>query len=384
MEVLLTTCGAWHLRDTARAFETRNALAALWCTERNRTGIAEDRFRRCWPFHLAMAPFYVSERQQIWRERAFYALFPFWRLWQQRQPWPRCDVVHSVMGYATEPFERAETSGVLKVLECCNSHPSTYYGFWQRECDIFCPGQHVPIPRWMFVRMTRELERADVILCPSDFVRETLLRNGIPAEKCFLNPFGVDTAIFQTASTAPTLPRFLCVGTICLRKGHQYLFRAFEKVKRRLPEAELICVGTYKRDFRNERPRWEGTFRHYPALPQREVAKLLQSGTAFVLASVEEGLARVIPEALASGLPVVATQQSGAETLVTDGVEGFIVPARDVDRTADALLRLALDPLLRRDMAAAARKKGAVKNTWQDYGDRLLAEYAQRLARKRS
>src|SRR6266478_4309141 len=110
MQVLVTTCGAWYLRNTAKAFETRNALAALWCTEKNTTSIARPHFRRCWPFHIAMLPFYYYA-PQIWIERSFYALFPIWRLWQRRQKWPDCQVVQSIMGFATEPFNRADASG---------------------------------------------------------------------------------------------------------------------------------------------------------------------------------------------------------------------------------------------------------------------------------
>src|SRR6266446_47394 len=159
MQVFLSTPGAWHLRDTAKAFENRNALAALWCTERNRTGISPSRYRRCWPFHLAMYPFYLWT-SEIRIEKAFYAYFPSWRLWQKRQKLPAFQVAHSPMGFATEAFDRADAVGALKVIDCPNSHPTTYHGFWQRECDLWCPGEKVPIPRRMFARMNRELERA--------------------------------------------------------------------------------------------------------------------------------------------------------------------------------------------------------------------------------
>jgi glycosyltransferase involved in cell wall biosynthesis len=382
MQVFLTTCGAWHLRNTAKAFENQNALAAIYCTEKNRMGITPARYRRCWPFHLAMAPFYFWT-PQIWVERAFYAFFPIWRLWQQSQKWPDCQVVQSIMGYGTEPFARAERHGALKVLDCANSHPTTYFGYWQRECDLWCPGEKVPIPRWMFGRMNRELERADVVLCPSEFVRDTMLSNGVSADKCFINPFGVDTSIFKSKAQAPPVPRFITVGTICLRKGHQYLFRAFEQIKKQIPQAELICVGQYKCDFRKEQPKWTGLFRHYPSLPHPELAKLLQTCTAFVLTSLEEGFARVIPEAMAAGLPIVATHESGATTLVRDGVEGLIVPARDSVATAEAMLKLASDPEVCRKMGQAAHEKGAARNTWQHYGDRLLAEYGRRVEQMR-
>ncbi|MGH7975913.1 MAG: glycosyltransferase family 4 protein [Limisphaerales bacterium] len=287
-------------------------------------------------------------------------------------------MVQTIMGYATEPFDAAEKIGALKVIDCPNSHPTTYFGFWQRECDIWCAGEKVPIPRWMYARMNRELERADLILCPSAFVRDTMLQNGISAEKCFVNPFGVDTTIFKPREQMPAKPRFICVGTICVRKGHQYLFRAFEIVKRQLPEAELVCVGDYKCDFRKEKPKWAGTFTYHPHLQHKELAALLKTGTAFVFPSQEEGFARVFSEAMAVGLPVIASHESGATTLVKDGLEGFIVRGRDPKHIAEAMIKAASDPALNQKMSEAAHQKGAVRNTWQDYGDRLLAEYERR------
>jgi glycosyltransferase involved in cell wall biosynthesis len=234
----------------------------------------------------------------------------------------------------------------------------------------------------MFSRMNRELERADLIIVLSQFCKDSMVLNGLPEEKIMVNIMGVDTNIFKKRQQLPPKPRFITVGTICLRKGHQYLFRAFQKVKQVLPEAELICVGQYKTDFRMERPKWEGTFTHIPSLPPAGVAEHLQNATAFVFPSQEEGLARVEIEALASGLPVIGTYPGGATTIVRDGVEGFIVPPHDVNALADAMVRVATDADLNRRMSEAAYQQGAVRNSWQDYGDRLLAEYASRLKKK--
>jgi glycosyltransferase involved in cell wall biosynthesis len=376
--VLLASIGAWYLRETAKAFATRDALAGLWISDKNSTGIPPEKYRRCWPYHLAMKPFYHFA-SQITIERAYYFNFPIWRNWVERQPWPEANVVQATMGFATELFDRTEKTGALKVVDCPNSHPTTYFGNWQRECDLWCSGEKVPIPRWMFARMSRELERADLVLCPSLFVRDTMVLNGIPAEKCLVNPFGVNTDIFRPRSALPAKPKFVAVGTICVRKGFQYLFRAFEIVKRQLPDAELVVVGDYKIDFRCERPKWENTFTHFPSLSHAELAKLLQTCTAFVFPSTEEGFARVISEAMGAGLPILASYESGATTLVDEGVEGFIVRAREPQHIADAMIRVATDLELNRRLGEAAHKKGAAKNTWQDYGDRLLAEYAKRL-----
>lgn len=378
LKILVASCASGWLPHPAKAFETRGGLAGLWIPDKNSTGISARHFRRAWAFHLLMKPFYHCA-PQIWRERMFYVFFPVWKAWLASQRWPETNVVQALLGYCTELFDRADAVGALKVADCPNSHPVTYRGFWQRECDLWCPGERVPLPNWMHARMNRELERADVILCPSLFVRESMILNGIPSEKCVVNPFGVDTSIFQCREALPSRPRFVSVGTICLRKGYQYLFRAFHEVKKQMPDAELICIGDYKTDFRRERPKWKGTFTHIPHTSHAELARLLRSCTAFVFPSQEEGFARSLIEALASGLPIIATHESGATTLIEDGVQGLIVRGRDPAHIAAAMLRVASDRALNAEMSKAAFRAGSRENTWQDYGDRLMSEFRSRL-----
>jgi glycosyltransferase involved in cell wall biosynthesis len=171
---------------------------------------------------------------------------------------------------------------------------------------------------------------------------------------------------------------------ICLRKGHQYLFRAFEKVKQSLPNAELICVGAYHADFSRERRRWEGSFIHYPNLSHPELARTLRESTAFVFPSNEEGFARAIIEAMSSGLPIIATHESGATTLVENGVEGLIVNGRNIDQLADAMLRVAADGEMNERMGKAAFARGGKGNSWGDYSDRLLRFYGEALKNRSS
>jgi glycosyltransferase involved in cell wall biosynthesis len=385
MQVLLTTTRAWYLDRTAKALAQRNALAGLWMADKNSSGLPPGQYQRCWPYHLLMKPFYHFA-SQIWSERATYFFQPVYENWIRRRlrrpDAPQFQVVQAITGVCTEAFNRADEIGALKVADCANSHPTSLYGYWQRECDLWCPGEQVPLPRQAFRKMNQELERADVVLCPSTFVRDTMVQNGIPETKCFVSPFGVDTSIFKPRPTPPQKPLFVCVGTVCLRKGHQYLFRAFERVKTRIPQAELVCIGEVKCDFRREWPKWKSTVRHVERMAHAELAQLLQSATAFVFPSLEEGFARVLAEAMGAGLPIIATHESGATTLIQTGVQGLIVPVRRIEPLADAMFQLATDLELNQRMGTAAHEVGARRNTWQDYGDRLLAEYERRLSLK--
>src|SRR5439155_20238541 len=170
MKVLLVACGAAHLSQVARALQDRNALAGLWVSTRNSTGIEADKFRRAWIFHLVMKPIYHLASGSV-IERFYHALFPLWRFWlRHQQPPEDCDAVQAGLGYGEEAFDLAERIGALKIVDASSSHPTSFFGFWQRECDIWCPGASVAIPRWFYARANRDLERADLIACSSRFV----------------------------------------------------------------------------------------------------------------------------------------------------------------------------------------------------------------------
>ncbi len=383
MRVLLGTCGDAHMLQIARALQDRDALAGLWVTAKNRTGIDPQKFRRAWIYHLAMKPFYHLTPAGF-VEKAGHAFFPLWRFWIRHQKPPVFDIAYGMTGWGTEFFDIADKVGAFKVIDGTSSHPTSSYGFWQRECDLWCPGAQPGVPRRIFARANRELERADMILCPSTFVRDSMLYNGIPESKCVLNHYGVDTSLFSLRTVVPEKPRFVCVGAISLRKGQQYLFRAFEKARKTLADAELICVGPSFPDFRMEWPRWRGTFTHYQNIPGSQLAQILTQATAFVFPSNEEGFAKAVIEAMASGLPIIATHESGATTLVRNGVEGFIVRGRNVDQLAEAMIKIATDREANQRMGRAAHERGAKGNTWGDFADRLLSLCGEAIERKKN
>jgi glycosyltransferase involved in cell wall biosynthesis len=378
---LIAGMASWHLGHTAREFEKFDALAGYWVSNSSRSGVSERKYRRIWDYHLAQKLFYHLPFPNLEEEMRWINL-PFYERWIARQTLPEgTTVVQGPMGSCEALFRLAERSGrrVLKVFDAPNSHPTNLVGYWQRECDLYAPGYRVPMCLAARSRINRELEQADLILCPSNFVRDTMVLNGIPAKKCFISHFGVDTSIFVPRKELPPVPTFVSVGSICLRKGHQYLFRAFEEVKRQLPDARLICVGGVRPDFKPEWKRWEGSFEHHPSLSHPEVAHLLASATAFVLPSVEEGFARVLSEAMACGLPVIATYETGATTVIRDGQEGFIVPARNVPALTEAMVSAAANRDQNLEMGRKALFAGGASNTWADYAKRLHDEYSNRL-----
>src|SRR5262249_1449438 len=153
----------------------------------------------------------------------------------------------------------------------------------------------------------------------------------------------------------------------------------FEKARKVLGDAEMVCVGAYYPDFHREKPRWQNVIKHYENIPTADLARLLRESTAFVFPSNQEGFAKAIAEAMGAWRPVIATHESGATTVVEDGVEGIIVPARNVDAIADAMIKVASDREMNERMGRASYASGASKNSWGDYADRLIKIFGERI-----
>ena len=382
--VLICAMLKWHLHQTAKAFEAAGALSGYWVSNANISGVSAECYRRIWPYHLLKKPFYHLPFANL-DEWTRWVFLPAYDAWVRSQKIPAdCDVVMGPMGSCLPLFRMADTSGrrILKVFDAPNSHPRTYAALWQDECDQFMPGYRIPFPSWAVDRISREIEEADLVLCPSDFVKKSMVFQGVDERKCFVRHFGVDTSIFQAREELPESPVFIAVGSICLRKGHQYLFSAFRRFKESHPDARLICIGGVRPDFHNEWPRWREGVEHHSFMDHAAIAGLMKSATAFVLASVEEGFARVLSEALASGLPIIATHETGITTVTKHGEAAWIVPARDADALHGALQKLADDRILNERMGKSALEIGRRSNTWQNYGDDILRAFQSAAPRR--
>jgi len=165
---------------------------------------------------------------------------------------------------------------------------------------------------------------------------------------------------FARAFPDPRPPMALFLGDLLERKGAHDLVRAWPQVLRRFPGARLVLCGTGDaaglRQLANdlgvhdrlELPGW---------VEFEEKRRRLREATAFVLPSYIEGVPISLLEAMASGLPSVVTPVGGVLDAVTPDVEALVVPAGDVDRIADAVLRLFGSPVLARAMGEAARAR---------------------------
>jgi alpha-maltose-1-phosphate synthase len=284
-------------------------------------------------------------------------------------------VVNGLSGFATQTLALASSRGIRVFCDRGSWHILEQRRVLDDESErIGAPRHH--FDSFMVERELYEYQLADRILVPSEAARESFLRQGINSEKLIKLPYGVDISAFSPPAQPPPPGGIVSVGTVGLRKGQYHLLKAFPMLHTR--EANLTLVGPVA-------PGWDGRLkldqpgiRTTGPLSRAQVIAELRRASVFVLSSVEEGLAQVIAQAMACGLPVIATKATGAEELITDGVEGIVIP----DPPSAEVLAQAMDALLSdvdraRAMGAAARRKVESFGGWDRYGRQAVTAFQE-------
>ncbi len=316
-------------------------------------------------------------RAVAWLARDYQPLRDALFDWAASRRLPAADLFHGWSHQCLRSLGRARALGMVTVVERQNSHDLHQARLLEEEFRRWGI-RRKPVWGWGMKRGLAEFAVADFITVPSPFAYESMVREGIGEDRLFLVPYGVDVERFRPPDDPPSGPfRALFVGQVSLRKGVPYLLEAWDRL--RLPRAELWLAGRITPDAR---PVVRPYLRH-PAIRflghVRDVPALYRQAHLFVFPSLEEGSALVTYEAMASGLPLVFTYNSGA--VARDGVEGIQVPIRDVEALAAAIERVYRDPRLRRRLGEAGRRR-ALEHTWEAAGERLLAAYREALRRK--
>jgi glycosyltransferase involved in cell wall biosynthesis len=186
---------------------------------------------------------------------------------------------------------------------------------------------------------------------------------GEPATACFLAYSDLSAFADTPPLPIPSTQRIVFVGALELYKNIDGLADAWRRVVQAQPEAVLSIVGDGSRRAIVQRLVAElpGRVQHRPHLAPAEIAQELDEARALVLPSYPEGLGRVLLEAFARGRPVIGTNGGGIPDIVTDDVDGLLVPPRDTPSLAAALERVLADHELCVRLGAAARDTYA---TW--------------------
>jgi glycosyltransferase involved in cell wall biosynthesis len=281
--------------------------------------------------------------------------------------------IHTHPTGAVEIFEAAKRAGLPCLLEQLTGHPRVQKQVLEEERTRLGIADQVPeavLERedWLMQRTERELELCDVAFAGSEFVAKTMRESGVPESKIAVAPYGaVDRGIFDPpARRQPSEPLdVLFVGNDTFRKGLIYALQAAKELKDKI---RLHVLGQLNVPEELLAP-YRSSANLLGAVNHATVIEHLQRCHAFLLPSLWEGSAVAVYEALSYGIPPVVTENTGA--VVTHGVDGYVVPLRDVDAICESLEQL-MDEARRRALAVEALATSR-KYSWTRYRERTRA-----------
>jgi glycosyltransferase involved in cell wall biosynthesis len=293
--------------------------------------------------------------------------------------------------------------GIKKKVDVIHAHgdyPAAYAGLGlARRCD--CPAVltvHGGLSeRWIHRTLSRcVFPVLSHMIAVSDDIADQLVQRGVRRDRISVLSSGIHLARFvemtssERASVRETLGvpsdalLVAAVGRLHPVKGSQFLLDAFAELSDSHPDLHLIIAGDGPEAGRlRQIAAGCPTVHLVGALPAERVAQLLRAADLFVLPSIDlggqrEGTPTSLMEAMAAGLPIVATDTGGIPQLVVNGINGLIVPPRNPTALADAMHCLLRDPAWRRRMAVYNRE--AVRNRDWSVIERQVAEVYARAA----
>jgi phosphatidylinositol alpha-mannosyltransferase len=236
------------------------------------------------------------------------------------------------------------------------------------------------------------IEKLDARICVSDAALD-LISYYFPGDYIVI-PNGIDVERFSSQTVEPIerfndgRPNILFVGRLEKRKGFRFLLRAFPHVVEAFPEARLIVVGAFEKEDKEPFVRYARIHRlsgvrfvgrvspHEQPRENRASHDFCAPSTGF------ESFGIVLLEAMAAGIPIVATDIPGYRTVMSSGLEGLMVQPENEMVLADAIVRLLGDPEMRQRMGQQGREKAA-RYDWSLIARQILDLYAQLIRRKR-
>lgn len=309
---------------------------------------------------------HLIPRVDYWNRRIFHSL--------ARRYLKGCDVAFMWMHDSPALISDARKLGVKTVLECGAVHSGFMKNILQQEYErrglpfnerdsaiFFPPSLQGELSQY---------EEADFIQVPSDFVRQSFLQSGIGAEKLLKASCGTDSRMFKPAPKNDHKFRAMYVGLVSLLKGVPVLLEAWRRLKWN-KNIELTLVGRVSPELSPMLSKPISGLKLLGSINHWDLPKIYSQASVFVFPTWGDGWPRVVGEAMACGLPVICTPNSGACEMIREGTEGFIVPPGDPEAIAERISLLRDNEELRREMAAAARRR-AEFFSWDRFGEKVM------------
>ena len=295
----------------------------------------------------------------------------------RRPPNPATDVFYGCKSVCLETLQILSKQGVFSVVDqadpaaveedLVNDEREKWPG-WERFTG--------KVPQSYYDRCAAEWSTADLVLVYSDWTKEAIVLQGVPAENVIVVPLAFEPS--ETTATDPAARdknarfRVLYFGTLTLRKGIQYLAEA----ARLLKDSPIDFVVAGPLNITNEAlDSFPPNMKYVGRVFRGNAAAAYRSADLFVLPTISDSFAITQVEAMHHGLPVIATPRCGA--VVTDGIDGLLVKPGDSFALANTIAKLAEDRSLLASMSVAARIKAATF-TLDHYAKQVDAEVLRR------
>lgn len=322
----------------------------------------------------------------LWGDRAWDRLSHSFDALVARRYVPRTQAVHAFEYTALRTFERARDSGVARILHLPSLDSRRFEEIQAREKERW-PELRGPHDAYFdarfesrYHRRRREIALADVIVTNSSLTARSHIEAGAPAERVVAVPLAAPRTIEQVRETAGAAGRPLVAiwaGSFSLGKGAHYALDAWQALgaggNARLEVYGRVCVPERVLAHAGAQVRFHGS------VPQVALFEAYERADVLVLPTLSDGFGLVVAEAMAHGLPVIATDQAGAADLVTAD-NGIIVPAGDARALAEAL-RWCLDNRTRLAEMRHHALSTARGRQWSDYRRELIGALDGALSR---
>lgn len=386
--ITIVVPGRWHAFDLARELEQLGALHRIVTNyPRSRTrrwGIPDEKVVSL-PLSLVLTKLAWKLGGEQFAMRQQYRINDlFARKAARKLGSP--DVVHAWSGSAEPSLIAARANGIPAVLERSSSHMLEQCRILQEEHDSLGL-KWVATPQAAVERELREYELAVRVFVPSLFVERSFLARGFPADRIVRNNFGVDLSRFTPGPKTDGVFRVVYAGSLSVRKGIHHLVRAFREAS--IPHSELLLVGGRMPETDRLIGETDPRIRLVGHIVQSDLPVLYRTASVFAMASVEEGQAYVQAQALACGLPLICTTNTGGEDFLAasgaavpyrDSVieypSGYLVPAGDSSAMAHALSLLGRSPQKLAAKRAVAADFAQRDLSWRRYASANLEVYA--------
>ncbi len=257
-----------------------------------------------------------------------------------------------------------------------------------------------PMAQWLFRTAEKVAARYTArFISVCNAMTEQYVRAGIATADRFVTVYsGMEVEPFLKPPRPPHLvrqelglrPEHLVVGKVARLfhlKGHEFILKAAPQVVAQVPNVRFLFVGDgiLRQEIEAEIKRL-GLTEHFVftgLVPPSKIPELIHAMDIVVHTSLWEGLARVLPQGLLAGKPVVSYDVDGAKEVVLDGVTGFLLPPQSVKELAEALVRLAQSPELRRRFGEEGRRRFTEPFRHQTMTRRIREVYADVLQQRK-